>query len=598
MKRYYPSLAAGLAIIAAALLLPFAAASFSSAQENPAPLADPNAPPPVPTETAIDPTNMEILAQGPIHEAFAQPVVYNPEPGRIVPKAPPAPIQEVPAEQRPVGDNVEWIPGYWAWDEDRTDFLWVSGFWRVMPPNLTWVPGYWAEVPTGHQWISGFWADARNNEVTYLPEPPQSQEVGPSTAPPGANQFWVPGNWMWNNNNYAWRPGYWSTSYSNWMWSPARYVYTPRGYIFVNGFWDYNLANRGLLFAPVTFNQGFYGSGQSYMPRYALNTNLLTNFLFVNPYRRSYFFGNYYGNQYNQFGYQPWFNFANSRAGYDPLWASYRMRNGAAWETQMRNNYATLQQNEKARPATTFAAMQKANANGQLGANAFVQPLSKWNSNDLKLQKLDPAHRDIITRNSQHFHDFTKVRSQSELGVNAGAAANVNPGTPKANVNAGTQGKLRLDLPQGISVKSNNNVRTTLKPNDLNPGAINPRINTPNVDPRKIEPRINTPNVDPRKIEPKIDAPNLNPRNVEPRIRNPNLEPKVLPKVEPKIEPKNPVNPPRINLPMNPPKEIKLPNNPPREIKLPMGGNNNPGNDRGNDRNPRGNGGSGKKGRN
>lgn len=54
-------------------------------------------------------------------------------------------IEEVPPEQKPTGDNVDWIPGYWAWDDERTDFLWVSGIWRSLPPGRQWVSGYWAK---------------------------------------------------------------------------------------------------------------------------------------------------------------------------------------------------------------------------------------------------------------------------------------------------------------------------------------------------------------------------------------------------------------------------------------------------------------------
>ena len=86
---------------------------------------------------------VEVLTRGPVHEAFAETVTFDPEPGIVVPKAPPAAIEEMPPEQRPEGANVAWIPGYWAWDDERTDFLWVSGIWRALPPGRQWVPGYW-----------------------------------------------------------------------------------------------------------------------------------------------------------------------------------------------------------------------------------------------------------------------------------------------------------------------------------------------------------------------------------------------------------------------------------------------------------------------
>ena len=83
-----------------------------------------------PSDTG-DEQDAEVLTRGPVHEAFAGVITSNPEPGAVVPKAPPAAIEEVPPDEKPEGDNVAWIPGYWAWDDERTDFLWVSGVWRA-----------------------------------------------------------------------------------------------------------------------------------------------------------------------------------------------------------------------------------------------------------------------------------------------------------------------------------------------------------------------------------------------------------------------------------------------------------------------------------
>src|SRR3954465_10883809 len=72
------------------------------------------------------PTNQgyEELARGPIHEAFAEPVGLNPVVSAPVPKQPPEPIEEIAADSRPEGE-AEWFPGYWSWDDERKDFLWV-----------------------------------------------------------------------------------------------------------------------------------------------------------------------------------------------------------------------------------------------------------------------------------------------------------------------------------------------------------------------------------------------------------------------------------------------------------------------------------------
>src|SRR5262245_23480099 len=76
---------------------------------------------------------VEVQARGPLHEAFAEPVSGKPQPGPVVAKKPPAPIEELPPDRKPAGDNVQWIGGYWAWDDDRNDFLWVSGLYRQPP---------------------------------------------------------------------------------------------------------------------------------------------------------------------------------------------------------------------------------------------------------------------------------------------------------------------------------------------------------------------------------------------------------------------------------------------------------------------------------
>ena len=102
-----------------------------------------------------------MLTRGPVHEAFAETVAFNPQPGVVVMRECPAPIVELPPDLKPEGANVTWIPGYWAWDDERNDFLWVSGIWRDLPYGRQWVPGYWCVCESGYQWTPGYWADAK-----------------------------------------------------------------------------------------------------------------------------------------------------------------------------------------------------------------------------------------------------------------------------------------------------------------------------------------------------------------------------------------------------------------------------------------------------
>ena len=302
---------------------------------------------------------VQVLTRGPVHEAFAETVTYDPEPGIVVPKAPPAAIEEVPPEQRPEGANVAWIPGYWGWDDERNDFLWVSGIWRALPPGRQWVPGYWGKSAQGFQWTSGYWADAKASEVEYLPEPPATVEVGPNIAAPSADQTWLPGCWVWQKNRYAWRPGFWATVQPDWVWVPAHYVWAPRGYVYVDGYWDYSIARRGVLFAPVYFNAGVYGRpGFSYSPTTVIDLGVFANHLFMRPQYQHYYFGDYYAANYRGAGFYPWFSINTGRFGYDPIYAHDRWqhRQDRGWEQRQQADFQNRRDHEDLRPPRTWAA--------------------------------------------------------------------------------------------------------------------------------------------------------------------------------------------------------------------------------------------------
>ena len=80
---------------------------------------------------ALDPVpeeSYEVQTSGPIHEGFAVPLTVEVSQSIAVRTQPPEPIKEVPPAERPQGKNMVWIPGYYAWDEDRNDYIWLSGF--------------------------------------------------------------------------------------------------------------------------------------------------------------------------------------------------------------------------------------------------------------------------------------------------------------------------------------------------------------------------------------------------------------------------------------------------------------------------------------
>jgi hypothetical protein len=282
---------------------------------------------------------IEVAPRGPIHEAFAQPLTLNPEPGPLVQKKPPAPVPELPPEQKPEGDNVQWIPGYWAFDKERNDYLWVSGFYRNMPPGRKYIPGYWAQTDDGYRWVAGYFAPEQQAEVPLIPQPPASLDTGPSIPAPDDNSFYSPGVWVYNGSEFVWRPGFWSAYRPNRIWINSCYQWTPGGYIFNNGYWDYPLADRGLLFAPVYFNDPLWLTpGWFYRPRFCLGLGGLLDCLFWRGGYPCYFYGNYFGPRFAGLGFQPWFG---GPGWGNPLYSYYRWHNrgNPAWAAGLRNNF-------------------------------------------------------------------------------------------------------------------------------------------------------------------------------------------------------------------------------------------------------------------
>jgi hypothetical protein len=324
--------------------------------DDPRPAALPVELPPIP-EDAI-----EVQTSGPIHEGFATPLTTEVPESIVVMKEPPQPIEELPPEQKPEGENIVWIPGYFGWDEERNDFIWISGFWRDVPPGRVWVSGYWSQNAEGWQWVPGFWTSAEQNEVTYLPPPPETIEAGPSIEQPSVNHFWVPGYWHWVDSRYGWRPGYWSRINPDWVWIPAHYVWCPSGYVFVDGYWDYPVVRRGLLFAPAYFQPVAYRRPYYFTPSIVWSTHLLTDHLWVRPSYYHYYFGDFYHDRYANWGIRPWYlSFTFGNTSYDPLFSYYRWRyRDTDWAGGIRDRYDFYRRNEARRPPRTYRDLQRA----------------------------------------------------------------------------------------------------------------------------------------------------------------------------------------------------------------------------------------------
>lgn len=321
------------------------------------------------------PAGVDVLARGPVHEAFAA-TAEQPAPTPVLNRRPPEPVEELPPDERPEGENVSWIPGYWHYDEERTDFIWISGFWRATPPGRVWVAGSWREVPGGHQWVQGFWQDVAPSapnqpaepQIEYLPAPPQPIEFAPSVPAPTTTSFYVSGSWVWRTNRFMWRPGFWINHRPGWIWTPAFYRWTPAGYVFVDGYWDYPLAARGTLFAPVYFQPGILRPAYVYTPYIVVNEPCLHTSLFVRRGWGNYYFGDYFEPRYATVGFNAWFGtprgsgfaigvtLGNPRPHYDPLWDYYRIQNAnnPKWAIQINDVYVGRYNGSVPRPPRTL----------------------------------------------------------------------------------------------------------------------------------------------------------------------------------------------------------------------------------------------------
>ncbi|MBC7979436.1 MAG: YXWGXW repeat-containing protein [Armatimonadetes bacterium] len=384
----------------------------------------------------------EVQTRGPVHEAFAGTVTFDPEPGIIVDQEAPALIEEVPPEQRLEGDNVVWIPGYWGWDEDQSDFLWISGIWRNLPPGREWIPGYWSASEGRYQWTSGYWEDAETTEVAYLPKPPRSVEAGPNIRSTSNNQSWVPGNWIYRDDRYAWSPGSWVDSRENWTWTPAYYRWTRRGYVYVDGYWDYPVVRRGVVFAPVHFERNYISRPDFYYtPSTVISLSVFTNHLFLRPNYGHYYFGDYYESRYRDRGYYSSHSYNSGRRGYDPIYSHYRWENrdDRDWDRKRREYYEYRRDNRDSRPPRTWAALSaRSEADRDRGdygvADRFDRVISKRDKKDRqRFQAVDKRDRDRYVSQRQEIRKFGREREQLETNDQTSPPAADEKGRGKAS---------------------------------------------------------------------------------------------------------------------------------------------------------------------
>jgi hypothetical protein len=186
----------------------------------------------------------QTVEEGPVHEALVPPVT-GVTAIEAIETAPPALVTErVPEHQDP---QAIWIPGYWAWEPEREDFLWVTGVWRRPPPGRHWVGGYWKQYDEGWVWARGFWSQVPEDQLTHVgiapPDPPDDDVP----TPPTDNYFWLGGHWDFSveRSGFRWLYGHWERLDSNWVCVPGQWLWRPDSYVFVSAYWDWPFDLRG-----------------------------------------------------------------------------------------------------------------------------------------------------------------------------------------------------------------------------------------------------------------------------------------------------------------------------------------------------------------
>ena len=478
--RRFKSIAAFAAITAAGLWSGSQAAGQSE-------LSQPreNAPPPgeaardAPNAQANLPQDYEVLARGPVHEAFASPYVSNPTPSEIVREQPPEPINEVPPREMPAGEGFVWIPGYWGWEPAENAFVWISGLWREAPPNRRWIPGYWVEAEGGFQWISGFWAEASESQIVYLPEPPPPQSSGPNMRPPSQDSVWLPGSWIWQGDDYEWRPGYWTPIAPGWVWIPDQYLWTPHGYIFVAGYWDRPIDERGVMFAPIVYEEPIYTQpNYTYVPETVVNTTPLLMHLFASPAYSHYYYGDYYGFQPQGAAFFPWYTYNRRTAFYDPLLTYYQWSyatRGVNLVQRLSGWNGFFASHQQFRPPRTFRAQRRFVStidadNAPIDVSSVVltnpfQDVVRSNSTGIRFTQIADDRRESLRNSARDMRRFQQQRREFEQAVaqrpGNEAADGQQPGAPGNQAEA--QRNDALELPDN-----------PFRQNDENPAVAGP----------------------------------------------------------------------------------------------------------------------------
>jgi hypothetical protein len=232
---------------------------------------------------------------------------------------------------------------------------------------------------------------------------------------------------------------------------PAHYVWTPSGYLFVPGYWDLPVTNRGLMFAPVYYPQPVYTQpGFVFTPSIGIIGPAVTANLFVQANTNQYLFGNFYAQNFVSVGITPWFSFSFATGPpvyYDPLFSYYAVINvqqNPAWVTHVREQYVLRRDRPELRPPNTYIEQTRIiERNVNITRNVTVvdhrelaMPLHRMAADPvagrgMRMVKVEEAERQQLRKQVAEIHEFREQRLQQERQGARERAAGGTTGRPR-----------------------------------------------------------------------------------------------------------------------------------------------------------------------
>jgi hypothetical protein len=192
------------------------------------------------------------------------------------------------------------------------------------------------------------------------------------------------------------------------------------GCIFVDGYWDYPLESRGMIFAPVRIDRRVLAQPNwYYTPSYIVRAVTLLETLFVGPRWRHYYFGDYFGPRYQNLGYVFWADHRINRHTPDLLFSYYRHRpEGERWERDLRAQHDARHRGQQL-PPRTLVEQNRAIENLRRERNVnnaavnrvtVVHPLGQPESHGIKVGQVPKEQHEQARKSTEWYRQVQRER--------------------------------------------------------------------------------------------------------------------------------------------------------------------------------------------